>query len=207
MEHQKVFSTNIFIKDNFLAPQRLPAMQEEIVKLWNEKTGYNELRKRLTNWQTSYDLAENQTFKWFAQDVYKTAFDIFDKLNYDVQDIKITGMWGNILKHGETHSPHTHSNNFLSGVFYLESDAKTGITFVDPRPAADVLVPRKKKKTNENSNLLSYISKQNRLIIFPSWLVHWVPINKSKRDRISISFNIQIKGQVGEQHEFQSAEY
>ena len=66
---------------------------------------------------------------------------------------------------------------------------------------------RKKTKTNENSNLLSYISKQNRLIIFPSWLVHWVPINKSKRNRISISFNIQIKGQVGEQHEFQSAEY
>ena len=207
MDHQKVFSTHIFVKDNYLAPQRLPAMQEEIVKLWNEKTGYNELRKRLTNWQTSYDLAENQTFKWFAQDIYKTAFDIFDKLNYDVQDIKITGMWGNILKHGETHSPHTHSNNFLSGVFYLESDAETGIIFSDPRPAADVLVPRKKTKTNENSNLLSYISKQNRLIIFPSWLVHWVPINKSKRDRISISFNIQIKGQVGEQHEFQSAEY
>ena len=207
MDHQKVFSTHIFVKDNYLAPQRLPAMQEEIVKLWNEKTGYNELRKRLTNWQTSYDLAENQTFKWFAQDVYKTAFDIFDKLNYDVQDIKITGMWGNILKHGETHSPHTHSNNFLSGVFYLESDAETGIIFSDPRPAADVLVPRKKTKTNENSNLLSYISKQNRLIIFPSWLVHWVPINKSKRDRISISFNIQIKGQVGEHHEFQSAEY
>jgi len=207
MDHQKVFSTHIFVKDNYLAPQRLPAMQEEIVKLWNEKTGYNELRKRLTNWQTSYDLAENQTFKWFAQDVYKTAFDIFDKLNYDVQDIKITGMWGNILKHGETHSPHTHSNNFLSGVFYLESDAETGIIFSDPRPAANVLMPRKKTKTNENSNLLSYTSKQNRLIIFPSWLVHWVPINKSKRDRISISFNIQIKGQVGEQHEFQSAEY
>ena len=116
-------------------------------------------------------------------------------------------MWGNILKPGETHAPHTHSNNFLSGVFYLESDAKTGITFVDPRPAADVLVPRKKKKTNENSNLLSYISKQNRLIIFPSWLVHWVPINNSKRDRISISFNVQIRGQVGEHHEYQSAKY
>ena len=207
MDHQKVFSTHIFVKDNYLAHQRLPAMQEEIVKLWNEKTGYNELRKRLTNWQTSHDLADNQTFKWFAQDIYKTAFDIFDKLNYDVQDIKITGMWGNILKPGETHSPHTHSNNFLSGVFYLESDAETGIIFSDPRPAANVLMPRKKTKTNENSNLLSYTSKQNRLIIFPSWLVHWVPINKSKRDRISISFNIQIKGQVGEQHEFQSAEY
>ena len=200
MDHQKVFSTHIFVKDNYLAPQRLPAMQQEIRNL--HKLGYTN-----NDWQTGPDLDKSQPFSWFAQDIGKTAFDIFDKLNYNVQDIEITGKWGNILKPGETHPPHTHSNNFLSGVFYLESDAETGIIFSDPRPAADVLVPRKKTKTNENSNLLSYISKQNRLIIFPSWLVHWVPINKSKRDRISISFNIQIKGQVGEHHEFQSAKY
>ena len=197
MDHQKVFSTHIFVKDDYLAPQRLPAMQEEIKNLY----------KQTANFQTGPNLDKTEPFKWFANDIGKTAFDIFDKLNYNVQDIEITGMWGNILKTGETHPPHTHSNNFLSGVFYLESDAETGIIFSDPRPAADVLVPRKKTKTNENSNLLSYISKQNRLIIFPSWLVHWVPINKSKRDRISISFNIQIKGQVGEHHEFQSAKY
>ena len=200
MDHQKVFSTHIFVKDNYLAPQRLPAMWDQINELYAHG-------KRNNNWQTGPDLHKTEPFKWFANDIGKTAFDIFDKLNYNVQDIEITGMWGNILKPGETHPPHTHSNNFLSGVFYLESDAETGIIFSDPRPAADVLVPRKKTKTNENSNLLSYISKQNRLIIFPSWLVHWVPINKSKRDRISISFNIQIKGQVGEQHEFQSAKY
>ena len=197
MDHQKVFSTHIFVKDDYLAPQRLPAMQEEIKNLY----------KQTANFQTGPNLDKTEPFKWFANDIGKTAFDIFDKLNYNVQDIEITGMWGNILKPGETHPPHTHSNNFLSRVFYLESDAETGIIFSDPRPAADVLVPRKKTKTNENSNLLSYISKQNRLIIFPSWLVHWVPINKSKRDRISISFNVQIKGQVGEHHEFQSAEY
>ena len=157
--------------------------------------------------QTADDLHRLSYFGKLRDKIKEISKKYVDDLQYEYDDIEITGMWGNILKPGETHAPHTHSNNFLSGVFYLESDAKTGITFVDPRPAADVLVPRKKKKTNENSNLLSYISKQNRLIIFPSWLVHWVPINKSKRDRISISFNIQIKGQVGEQHEFQSAEY
>ena len=201
MDHQKVFSTNIFIKDNFLAPQRSPAMQEEIETLYKQKT------TNYDNWQTGSNLDKTESFKLFATDIGKASFDVFDKLNYNVQDIEITGMWGNILKPGETHSPHTHSNNFLSGVYYLNSDAKTGIIFQDPRPAADVLVPRKKTKTNENSNLLSYISKQNRLIIFPSWLVHWVPINKSKKDRISISFNIQVKGQLGEHHEFQSGQF
>ena len=200
MEHQKVFSTNIFIKNEFIAPQRLTAMQEEIEKLYKE-------RKYDDNWQTGPGLEKIDPFTWFATDIGKAAFDVFDKLNYDIKDIEITDMWGNILKPGETHPPHTHSNNFLSGVFYLNSDAKTGIIFQDPRPAADVLVPRKKTKTNENSNLLSYTSNTNRLILFPSWLLHWVPTNKSNRDRISISFNVQIKGQVGEHQEYQSGQF
>ena len=200
MEHQKVFSTNIFIKDEFIAPQRLTAMEEEIEKLYKE-------RKYDDNWQTGPGLEKIDPFKWFATDIGKAAFDVFDELNYDIKDIEITDMWGNILKPGETHPPHTHSNNFLSGVFYLNSDAKTGIIFQDPRPAADVLVPRKKTKTNENSNLLSYTSNTNRLILFPSWLLHWVPTNESNRNRISISFNVQIKGQVGEHQEYQSGQF
>ena len=203
MERQKVFSTNIFVKDEFIVPQRLPAMQEEIERLYKQRT-YND------NWQTSPDLDKEDSsgaFKWFAKDISKAAFDVFDTLDYDVDEIEITGMWGTVLRPGEAHQSHTHSNNFLSGVFYLSSDGATGLTISDPRPAADVLVPRKKKKTPNNSNLLSYKSNQNRLIMFPAWLVHWVPVNKTKRNRISISFNIQVKGQLGERHEFQSAKY
>ena len=203
MERQKIFSTNIFIKDEFLDPHRLPAMQEEIEKLYKQRT-YND------NWQTSPDLDKEDpsgAFSWFAKDISKASFNIFDTLDYDVDEIEITGMWGNVLRPGEVHQSHTHSNNFLSGVFYLSSDGATGLTVSDPRSAADVLVPRKKKKTPNNSNLLSYKSNQNRLIMFPAWLVHWVPVNKTKRNRISISFNIQVKGQLGERHEFQSAKY
>jgi len=200
MEHQKVFSTNIFIKDNFLAPQRLPSMEEELLSMYSKRTHNN-------TWQSGPHLEKIEPFKWFATDIAKTCFEIFDKLNYKADELEITDMWATILKHGENHPPHTHSNNFLSGVFYVNSDAETGIIFQDPRPAADVLVPRKKTKTQENSNLLSYPSNQNRLILFPSWLLHWVPINKSKRDRISISFNVQVKGQVGEHHEYQSGQF
>ena len=33
-------------------------------------------------------------------------------------------MWSNVLKPGETHRPHTHSNNILSGVFYVDQMIK-----------------------------------------------------------------------------------
>jgi len=68
-------------------------------------------------------------------------------------------------------------------------------------------VPRKTKKTINNSNLLSFASKTNRAVFFPSWLQHWVPQNISKIKRISIAWNVQLKGQVGEHHEYQSANF
>ena len=203
MERQKIFSTNIFIKDEFLDPHRLPAMQEEIEKLYKQRT-YND------NWQTSPDLDKEDpsgAFSWFAKDISKAAFNIFDTLDYNVDEIEITGMWGNVLRPGEVHQSHTHSNNFLSGVYYLHSDQGASIMFHDPRPAADVIVPRKKETTIANASLLSYASKQNRAMIFPSWLPHWVQQNKSKNKRISIAWNIQLKGQLGEHHEFQSADF
>ena len=65
-------------------------------------------------------------------------------------------MWANVLKPGEMHSPHTHSNNFLSGVWYLESDGHAGIFFKDPRSEADIIVPRKSVANTDNSNIISF---------------------------------------------------
>ena len=58
-----------------------------------------------------------------------------------------------------------------------------------------------------NSAALMFHSIPNTAYIFPSWLRHYVPPNVSERNRISISWNIQLKGQVGEHHDFKSAEY
>ena len=198
MDHQQIFPTNLFIQDDFLAPQRLPALKNEILSLYE---------KRKPNWQTGPDLDKTEPFKWFANDVSKEVFKSIDAMDYIADTIEITSMWGNVLKPGETHHPHSHSNNFLSGVFYIDADNTSGITFQDPRPGANVILPRKKNDHIDNANLLNYKSKTNRIIIFPSWLVHWVPTNKSTKDRISISWNIQIKGQLGERHEYQSGQF
>ena len=36
------------------------------------------------------------------------------------------------------------------------------------------------------------------LVIFPAWLEHEVGENKTSEDRISISFNIMLRGRFGE---------
>ena len=213
MDHHKIFYTNLFVIDDFVSIETkeknqshaevskkiIADMKKYISDLWTKREYDN-------NWQTkSANLHKQKEFKSFVDLVMATSHSILKQLDYKVDDIIITDMWANVLREGENHQAHTHSNNFLSGTYYLHSDKGAGITFHDPRPAADVLVPRKKEVTLDNASLLTYASKQNRAIIFPSWLPHWVQQNKSKTNRISIAWNIQVKGQVGEHHEFQSA--
>ena len=198
MEHQIIFPTNLFIIDDFYNSDTT-AMKKYISDLWTNRD-YDD------RWQTrSADLHKQKEFKEFSELVISTSKGILDELKYDVEDIVISDMWATVLKSEENHPAHTHSNNFLSGTYYLHSDQGASIMFQDPRPAAGVILPRIKESTIANASLLTYASKQNRAIIFPSWLPHYVKPNKSKNKRISIAWNIQLKGQVGEHHEFQSA--
>jgi len=200
MDRHQVFATNIFAQDDFLFEETSLYMKNYIQRLWQD-------RSNDVNWQTEPDLHTKVEFKIFADMVLDTSKEILETLDYAVEDIAITDMWGNVLRKGEVHPPHTHSNNFLSGVYYLYSDKAAGIQFFDPRPSSDVLVPKKTNKTHNNSNLLSFASKTNRAVFFPSWLQHWVPQNISEKNRISIAWNVQLKGEVGEHNEYQSATF
>ena len=100
-----------------------------------------------------------------------------------------------------------HSNNILSGVFYVDAEQTSGIMFTDPRPQAGVIQPDVTKQFVDNANVIKYDSMTNRMILFPSWLQHYVPTNETKSNRISIAFNVMLKGKVGSSEEYQSAEF
>ena len=116
MEHYKLFPTHLFVFDDFYK-QDVGDMKTYISNLWKKRDFDN-------NWQTkSADLQKKVEFADFAKEIITTNKTILGKvLKYYVEDIVITDMWANVLKPGESHSPHTHSNNYLSGVYYLYSD-------------------------------------------------------------------------------------
>ena len=125
------------------------------------------------------------------------------KLDYEYEHLEMTSMWANHLFAGDAHPPHTHSNNFLSGVYYLKSGKNTSpIQFFDPRPQANVLRPRNKPNTM-NSSMMQFNSVQGTGYIFPAWLQHWVP--PTNEERISISWNIILRGDYGEPGTLQNA--
>ena len=125
------------------------------------------------------------------------------KLDYKYDRLEITGMWANCLFAGDSHAPHTHSNNFLSGVYYLTAGKESSpIQFFDPRPQAQVLRPRNKTNWN-NASMIQFSAVQGKGYIFPSWLLHWVP--PTGDERISISWNIILRGEYGEPKTLQNA--
>ena len=147
-------------------------------------------------------LHEDEVFKPLVDGILKTTTSILKKQQYQYDKIEITGMWTNTLNSGEAHSPHTHSNNFLSGVYYLKAGNTSPIQFFDPRPAANVLQPRNTPNVI-NSSMVQFNSVEGVGYVFPSWLSHWVP--PTKEQRISVSWNVLLRGHYGEQGTLQNA--
>ena len=183
-----IFPTTIMIFDDVLEEECIKSMGNDILSF----KGYN------TKWQNTY---EPEALSNKALELSKKYID---ELKYEYEDLYITDMWSNILRIGETHRPHTHSNNLVSGIFYIQcNDDSPAINFIDPRPQTTVLQPQQKEYTKENSTTWQVPAKINRMVLFPSWLQHYVPKNNSY-DRISVSFNVMLRGQVGRSENFQS---
>ena len=130
----------------------------------------------------------------FANSIGIITEKICEDLNYKYESIEMTGMWANKLIKGEVHPPHTHSNNIFSGVYYLEGGSQ--IQFFDPSPQASVLQIDVTKVTQSNASMLAFDSQKGAGLIFPSWLTHWVPV--TDKTRISISWNILLRGDYGQ---------
>ena len=139
-------------------------------------------------------------FRPLADKVLEYSKKILKDGGYEFDKIEITNMWGNLLSEGQSHAPHTHSNNILSGVYYLQSGSP--IQFFDPRPAATILKPRNTPNW-DNSGMIQFDSVEDIALFFPSWLMHWVP--STSKERASIAWNIIVRGEYGEPHTLQNA--
>ena len=158
-----------------------------------------------TGSQTQDDLQKIPTFSNLTRTIMDVSKHILNEQGY-MGEIEITNMWGNILRpqSQRAHAPHTHSNNFLSGVFYLKTSTETSpIQFFDPRPQSTVLKPRKSGFNKLNSDVAQFESETGYGVVFPSWLQHWVP--ETKDERISIAWNILVRGEYGEPNRLQNA--
>tara|TARA_B100001123_G_scaffold37896_1_gene39183 strand:- start:1049 stop:1684 length:636 start_codon:yes stop_codon:yes gene_type:complete len=124
-------------------------------------------------------------------------YDSF-KVKKDIE-IYITQSWINFNQKNTSHHRHKHVNSIISSVIFIKGEM-CPITFYNSERNlfGNLLSFEDFTAPNENNNSRVYFNNQNgKLFLFPSTLMHSVAKNNSDVERISLSFNTFIKGQLG----------
>ena len=115
------------------------------------------------------------------------------QLDWDLgnKKIKLDNLWIIILPEGGAHSGHIHPQSVISGTTYIEMPQDTSaIRFEDPRLSKMMAAPPPKVNARDARKQFFYVMPGvGDVLLWESWLRHEVPINMSKRERISVSFN------------------
>ena len=115
------------------------------------------------------------------------------ELDWDLEDKAITleDLWINILPEGGTHSGHIHPHSVISGTTYIAMpEDASAIRFEDPRlPQMMAAPPRRNNARGDLRPFVFIAPRVGDVILWESWLRHEVPVNMSKEERISVSFN------------------
>ena len=203
VERHEFFPTCLYRFKHDFEENELKSLTKHIED--NSLSEHNGQIIKRTGSQTQNELHKIDTFANLTKTITDVTKTILKEQEY-MGEVEITNMWGNILRpqSQRAHAPHSHSNNFLSCVFYLKTSSNTSpIQFFDPRPQSSVLKPRKSGFNTLNSDMAEFQSETGWGVVFPSWLVHWVP--ETKDERISIAWNIIVRGEYGEPNTLQNA--
>jgi len=108
----------------------------------------------------------------------------------------ITQSWLNYTEKNQYHHKHAHSNSLVSGVFYINCHKEHDKIkfFNDTYKTIKLEV---KDWNLWNSESWWFPVKTGDVILFPSSLTHMVETKQGDNTRISLAFNVFIKGTVG----------
>src|SRR5260221_1335208 len=147
------------------------------------------------SWQSDHGLHGLERFREVVDCINEAAESVLEYLKISQEGFMITGCWANVSAPGAAHRVHNHPNNYLTGVYYVQTQqCANTINFLDPRPQTAIIRPPITELTTENTEQVVVSVKDGMLLLFPAWLQHSVDPNRSDRARISLGFNIIFRG-------------
>lgn len=190
---EKLFSTPLFSFE----VQGFEALNKELVREGNELRKKNEgsLKSNKGGWHSKGNLFAEPApcfslLSVMAETAVKEATRRIGKVDPDDLDLKMFA-WMNMNPVGAYNAPHTHPGAHWSGVYYVsqpdvEDEDAGRIEFLDPRSD----LPNWRLLKASAFNLKKSLKPQpGEMILFPSYLVHWVHPNIADDERTSIAFN------------------
>ena len=156
-----------------------------------------------TDYLSSNILAiENPAIDWLKQCIHKSAVDYCRRAGMDYSIEWSLQGWGNINRLGDYHDPHNHPYAYLSGTYYVRvpakdvslknrADVRPGcVTFYDPRGSVNMTAIKNDPQVEPEFTIAP---KPGMILLWPSFVMHFVHPNLSEDSRISISFNLMVK--------------
>ena len=143
-------------------------------------------------------ILNHKVFKHLKEDLDLTIKDYFQKVISPTDAITpyITQSWLNYTETNQYHHKHQHPNSLVSGVFYINSDEEHDkIKFFNDK--YQTIKPEVKDWNIWNSESWWFSVKTGDVILFPSSLTHMVETKEGDNTRISLAFNVFIKGTIG----------
>lgn len=142
-----------------------------------------------------------QHIDYFVHDI----LDCDNDVNFEIQN-----SWVNRHVEKDFAGTHRHNNSIISGVYYLQTDAKSGaIVFQKDKSFYNlwtdtIEIGFNYQKSNDQSRLNNFNAdawgiypKTGDLLLFPSLLYHSVLESQSENIRYSLAFNVFPKGNFG----------
>jgi uncharacterized protein (TIGR02466 family) len=134
---------------------------------------------------------------------------VYEVLAYVDVEVELLQSWINVTTPGQYHHIHRHTNSIVSGTYYPFGTEKAPLVFHNPNvfqfvPNTD---PTKQSPVSMISKNCLYVSPSpSELLLWLSPLVHGVKSNESNNNRVSLSFNVMIRGYCGHQESLSGVE-
>jgi uncharacterized protein (TIGR02466 family) len=144
-------------------------------------------------------ILNHKTFKDLKKDLDLRIQDYFDKIICPANNITpyITQSWLNYTETNQYHHKHTHPNSLVSGVFYINCHKELDkIKFFND--GYKTIRPEIKTWNLWNCETWWFPVNTGDIILFPSSLTHMVETKEGTNTRISLAFNVFIKGTIGD---------
>jgi uncharacterized protein (TIGR02466 family) len=191
ISRQDIFPTPIwdfFIDNNQIDFNSI--IKECLLEKENDKNG-----RQISNfhgWQSQL-LPFNkykETNKLFNE-IVKNSIDIINDFGIKkIFKISIDEYWININNQNGYNKSHIHAGTLLSGVIYIKAPENSGNIEFEVNPLINYIVTNYCDATNHlNYRNVFYKPIDKKVIIFPSYIPHFVNENLTNEDRISIAFN------------------
>jgi uncharacterized protein (TIGR02466 family) len=143
-------------------------------------------------------ILNSKAFSSLKEDLDLRVQDYFEKVlsTTDAVTPYITQSWLNYTETNQFHHKHQHPNSLVSGVFYINCHEELDkIKFFNDKYST--IKPEVKDWNIWNSTSWWFSVKTGDVILFPSSLTHMVETKQGDNTRISLAFNVFIKGTVG----------